>query len=75
MSSGLATAPLRRFSVLFHALGCRGVAPMVGGMMFTNEWNSFTATGVMVPLFCQTFPVLPGFVIVHAGSWARWRWA
>ncbi len=27
------------FSVLFLFSGRRGVAPMVGGMMLTNEWN------------------------------------
>ncbi|SUH35973.1 protein YfeA [Salmonella enterica subsp. enterica] len=46
------------FSVLF-LFGRRGVAPMVGGMMLTNEWNfHLPLPQAMVLLFCQTFPVL-----------------
>ncbi|SUG87502.1 protein YfeA [Salmonella enterica subsp. enterica] len=48
------------FSVLF-LFGRRGVAPMVGGMMLTNEWNfHLPLPQAMVLLFCQTFPVLLG---------------
>ncbi len=53
------------FSVLF-LFGRRGVAPMVGGMMLTNEWNfHLPLPQAMVLLFCQTFPVLLVCAIVR----------
>lgn len=62
------------FSVLF-LFGRRGVAPMVGGMMLTNEWNfHLPLPQAMVLLFCQTFPVLLVCAIVRWQLGARWRY-
>ncbi|EHW5416465.1 sensor domain-containing phosphodiesterase [Salmonella enterica] len=62
------------FSVLF-LFGRRGVAPMAGGMMLTNEWNfHLPLPQAMVLLFCQTFPVLLVCAIVRWQLGARWRY-
>ncbi|EAA8368678.1 sensor domain-containing phosphodiesterase [Salmonella enterica] len=62
------------FAVLF-LFGRRGVAPMAGGMMLTNEWNfHLPLPQAMVLLFCQTFPVLLACAIVRWQLGARWRY-